>query len=220
MNLVLIGAQGSGKGTQSSVLIEKLGIHPLSSGDLFRTAIANATPLGLEAKQYIDRGELVPDSITIRLILDQLAQPEYVPGVILDGFPRTREQAKALDDALPRLGRTIDYAIYLNVPRPVLLERLSDRYVCTAAGHVYNLKTHPPKVPGICDIDGSPLIQRSDDKPEVIEKRLSIFFEQTIQVVHYYRAQRKLIEVDGNQPIPDVTAMLLRALGLRAEGAA
>jgi adenylate kinase len=220
VNLVFIGAQGSGKGTQASMLIERLGIGQLSSGDIFRNAIQQRTPLGVEAQKYMDRGELVPDNVTIRLVLDLLATPEYTPGVILDRFPRTRDQAIALDDALPRLSRAIDYAIYLNVPQNLLRDRLLYRYVCTTQQHVYNLKTKPPRIAGICDIDGSPLIQRSDDTPANIERRLQIFFEQTIQVVHYYRAQRKLIEVNGNQPITEVSTSLLAALGVRPENAA
>ncbi len=220
MNLLLIGAQGSGKGTQASVLMEQLRIRHLSSGDIFRLAIEQDTPIGREVKQYLDRGELVPDAITIRLMLDLLSRPEYLPGVILDGFPRNREQAQALDHALPQLGRTIDAAIYLNVPRDVLLDRLTGRYVCIAQQHVYNIKSNPPRVPGICDIDGSELVQRSDDKPEKIERRLQIFFEQTIQVVHFYRAQHKLIEIDGNQAISVVTQQLLAALSDLSQGAA
>ncbi len=214
MNLILIGAQGSGKGTQASILIDRLGIRHLSSGDIFRNAVAQGTPLGMELKGYMDRGDLVPDRLTIQLILDLLQAPEYAPGVVLDGFPRTRDQARALDDALPQLQRTIDRAIYLNVPRDVLLDRLSGRYVCIAHQHVFNIKTKPPRVPGVCDIDGSDLIQRSDDTPAVIEKRLQTFFEDTIQVVHYYRAQGKLLELDGNQPIEEVSLHLLYGLGL------
>lgn len=220
MNLILIGAQGSGKGTQASLLVEQLNVQHLSSGDIFRYAVEQGTPVGLEAKQYMDRGELVPDRITIQLILHLLGEPAYTAGVILDGFPRTRDQAKALDEALPQLGRSIDHAIYLNVPRDVLYERLSGRFVCTAHQHVYNSKTKPPRVRGYCDIDGSELIQRSDDTPANIERRLQIFFEQTIQVVQYYRAQHTLIELDGNRPIADVSADLLRALGSRPENVA
>jgi adenylate kinase len=214
VNLILIGAQGSGKGTQAIKLVEHLGIQHLASGDIFRNAVAQGTPLGQEVKGYMERGEFVPDHITIALILDLLRAPAYEPGVVLDGFPRTRDQASALDDALPQLHRRIDRAIYLNVPRDVLLDRLSGRYVCTAHQHVYNIKTKPPKVPGSCDVDGSDLIQRSDDTPAVIEKRLQKFFEETIQVVHYYRVQGKLLELDGNQPIDDVSRQLLLGLGL------
>jgi adenylate kinase len=217
MDLLLIGAQGSGKGTQAMALSAALGVPTLSSGDMFRLAVSQGTPLGLQAREYMDRGELVPDTITIGLMLDLLSGPDYEKGVILDGFPRNRDQAKALDAELARHGRAIDRVVYLNVPRAVLLDRIEGRYVCEAAGHVYNLRTKPPRQPGICDIDGSRLYQRSDDTPESIERRLNIFFNQTIQVVHYYRAQRKLIEIDGNQPIEMVTAEMLRALGFPSE---
>jgi adenylate kinase len=217
VNLILIGAQGSGKGTQANLLIKHLGIRQLSSGDVFRTAISKGTPVGLQAKEYMDKGELVPDAITIQLVIDLLATPEYSNGVILDGFPRTREQASALDDALPKLDKKIDYVIYLDVPQEILMDRLLNRYVCTAQQHVYNIKSNPPRVDGICDIDGSSLIQRSDDNPDNIKRRLQIFFEQTIQVVHYYRAQGKLIEVNGNQPIDLVGEQLLSELNRRRE---
>lgn len=216
MNLIIIGAQGSGKGTQAAMLVERLGVRHLSSGDIFRMAVEQGTKVGLIAKEYMDRGELVPDELTIRLVLDLLNTPEFSPGVILDGFPRNRDQARALDEALPQLSRAVDRAIYLNVPREVLLDRLSGRFVCVAHQHVYNSKTKPPKVEGICDIDGSELIQRSDDTPANIERRLQIFFEQTIQVVHYYRAQQKLVDLDGNLPIDYVSAQLLAALNTRA----
>jgi adenylate kinase len=217
VNLILIGAQGSGKGTQANLLIKHLGIRQLSSGDVFRTAISKGTPVGLQAKEYMDKGELVPDSITIQLVIDLLATPEYSNGVILDGFPRTREQASALDEALPKLDKKIDYVIYLEVPQEILMDRLLNRFVCTEQQHVYNIKSNPPRIDGICDIDGSPLIQRSDDKPDNIKRRLQIFFEQTIQVVHYYRAQGKLIEVNGNQSIDLVGEQLLNELNRRRE---
>jgi adenylate kinase len=214
LNLIVIGAQGSGKGTQANLLTKRLGIQQLSSGDIFRSAIANGTAVGLEAKQYMDRGELVPDTITVRLILDLLATSDFANGVILDGFPRTYDQARVLDEALPAQNRAIDHVIYLNVPRENLMDRLLNRYVCTAHQHVYNIKTYPPKVPGICDIDGSALIQRSDDTPDKITRRLDIFFDQTIQAVHYYKMQGKLIEIDGNQPAEQVSEVLLQKLGV------
>ncbi len=217
MNLIIIGAQGSGKGTQASLLVERLGLRHVSSGDIFRAAIQNGTELGMQAKSYIDRGDLVPDSLTIHLILALLSEPEYSSGVALDGFPRTRDQAQALDLALPQMQKTIDYAIYLNVPQEKLLDRLLNRYVCEAHQHVYNIRSKPPITAGICDIDGSKLIQRSDDNPENIKHRLNIFFQQTIQVTHFYRAQKKLIEVDGDQPIAKVSADIFEAMGLQSE---
>lgn len=220
MHLLLIGAQGSGKGTQASVLVRHLGVQHLSSGDMFRAAIDQGTATGTAVKGYIERGDLVPDALTIQLVVDLLKQPEYMPGVILDGFPRTRDQAKALDHALAEMGRSIDYAIYLHMPRGLLMDRLMGRYVCVAHQHVYNIKTNPPRVPGICDIDGSELVQRSDDRPEKIERRLQIFFEQTIQVVHFYRAQHKVIEIEGDQPIVAVSDDLLSALRQATEDVA
>ena len=220
MNLLLIGAQGSGKGTQAETLVKTLGVRHLSSGDMFRAAIAQGTPTGQAVKDFIERGDLVPDALTIQLVVEQLRQPEFARGVVLDGFPRTRDQARALDVALAEMSQGIDAVLYLHVPREILLDRLMGRYVCVAHQHTYNIKTNPPRVPGICDIDGSELVQRSDDKPEKIERRLQIFFEQTIQVVHYYRAQHKVIEVDGNQPIAIVRDVLLGALGVPSEGAA
>jgi adenylate kinase len=217
MNIILMGAQGSGKGTQAEFLTTTLGVRHLASGDIFRSAAHSQTPLGVEAKRYMDRGDLVPDEITIGLILDILGRPEYEPGVVLDGFPRTRDQAKALDAVLPQLRRQIDRVVYLNVPRALLETRLAGRYVCTAeAQHVYNIISNPPRVAGICDIDGTSLVQRDDDKPEAIAKRLRIFFEQTIHVVHYYRAQGKLAEIDGSLSIPEVQDEIVAQLRLSA----
>ncbi len=165
----------------------------------------------------MDRGDLVPDEITIGLILDILGKPEFAPGVVLDGFPRTREQAQALDAKLPEMRRKIDRVVYLNVPRAMLEARLAGRYVCTAEGqHVYNIVSNPPRVAGICDVDGGDLAQRDNDKPEAIAKRLRIFFEQTIHVVHYYRAQGKLAEIDGSLSIPDVQREIVEQLRLGA----
>lgn len=209
MNIVLIGAQGSGKGTQADLLSDNLGLAHISSGDLFRKAIDERTELGLQAKVYIDRGELVPDSITVAMILNRLERPDCARGVILDGFPRTIAQAEALDDGLKEARKQIDLALYLEVPREELLARLSSRYICKANQHVYNIITHPPKVPGVCDIDGSELYQRSDDTGEAVQRRLDIFFNETIQLLDYYKAQGKLLNVNGNQAIDKVQADLL-----------
>jgi adenylate kinase len=209
MNIVLIGAQGSGKGTQAELLTRELGLCHLASGDLFRQAFEERTPLGLQARAYMDRGELVPDEITVAMVLQRLGEPAYEQGVVLDGFPRTIAQAQALDRGLEGMGRRIDVAAYLNVPRPELLSRLSGRYICRAAQHVYHQYTRPPKVPGICDIDGSELYQRSDDTGKAVQKRLDIFFHETIRLLDYYGDQGKLIEVDGNQPVEQVLTALL-----------
>ncbi len=212
MNIILIGAQGSGKGTQAEMLSKALGIPHVASGDLFRKAFDEQTELGVKAKAYMDRGELVPDEITAAMILNRLKEPDCVQGVLLDGFPRTVAQAQALDNGLQVIGRHIDMAIYLKVPREVLLRRLSGRYICRAYQHVYNIETRPPKVAGVCDIDGSELYQRSDDQGEAIQRRLDIFFRETIQLLHYYDSVHKLVEVNANQSIEQVKADLIRVI--------
>jgi adenylate kinase len=212
VNVILIGAQGSGKGTQAELLASALGLPHISSGDLFRQAMAEKTELGLKVKTYLDRGELVPDDLTAAMILDRLAMPDCSAGVILDGFPRTIPQAQALDKGLQEVGKQIDVVFYLDVPREELLARLSGRYICKANQHVYNINTHPPKTPGVCDIDGSPLYQRPDDTGEAVQRRLDIFFSETIHLLDHYREQGKLITVNGNQSIEQVHASLLEAI--------
>ncbi|HET8853421.1 MAG TPA: adenylate kinase [Ktedonobacteraceae bacterium] len=219
MNIILIGAQGSGKGTQAEQLERTLGIPHVASGDLFRKAIDEKTDLGLQAKTYLDRGELVPDDITVAMVLSRLEEPDCRAGVLLDGFPRTVAQAQALDKGLQDAGRQIDLVIYLNVPREELLYRLSGRYICRANQHVYNVHTHPPKVAGICDLDGSELYQRSDDTGEAVQRRLDIFFNETIRLLDYYGGQHKLREVNGNQSIDQVQAALLKTIEEGVQGA-
>jgi len=209
VNIILIGAQGSGKGTQAEKLTQALGITHVASGDLFRKAFQDKTELGMQAKAYIDRGELVPDALTVQMVLERISQPDCANGVLLDGFPRTITQAQFLDEGLQDVGKHIDLAAYLNVPREELLKRLSGRYICRANQHVYNICTRPPKTPGVCDIDGSELYQRSDDRGEAIQKRLDIFFKETIHLLDYYGHQGKLIEVNGNQSIDQVSNDLL-----------
>jgi adenylate kinase len=209
VEIILIGAQGSGKGTQAEMLAGALGVPHISSGDLFRKEIEEKTALGLEAKKYIDRGELVPDDLTVEMVLRRLRQPDCQPGVLMDGFPRTIAQAKALDEGLRALGRQVSTVVYLKVPREELLRRLSGRYICRANQHVYNIYTRPPKVAGTCDLDGSELYQRSDDVGEAVEKRLDIFFNQTIRLLDYYDQQGKVVEVNGNQGIEQVHRALV-----------
>ena len=204
MNLILIGAQGSGKGTQAQLLSEQLNLKPCASGELLRNAIARETPLGKEAKPYYDRGDLVPDELVIGMILEAMRSLDGASGIILDGFPRTIPQAEALDAALAQQGKRIDCVVYLEVPRDVLLERLSGRYICRAHGHVWNIKTLPPKVPGICDYDGSELYQRTDDTGEKIAHRLDIFFNETIHLLDYYNKQQKVVRVDGSGDVQAV----------------
>jgi adenylate kinase len=213
--IILVGAQGSGKGTQAELLSQTLGVPHIASGDLFRKAIDEKTELGIKAKVYIDRGELVPDDLTVTMVVKRLEEPDCSQGVLFDGFPRTVAQAEVLDKGLQEVGKQIDLAIYLQVPRGELLKRLSGRYICRAKQHVYNIDTHPPKVAGVCDIDGSELYQRSDDTGEAVQKRLDIFFSETIRLLDYYRNQMKLVKVDGNQDINQVQRSLLSVIRTR-----
>ena len=208
MNIILIGAQGSGKGTQADKLTSSLGVSHVASGDMFRKAFDEQTELGIKAKVYTDRGELVPDDITVAMVLSRIKEPDCAQGVLLDGFPRTISQAQALDAGL-EAGQYIDLAIYLDVPREELLKRLAGRYICRAKQHVYNIYAYPPKVAGVCDLDGSELYQRSDDKGEAVEKRLDIFFDETIRLLDYYGSQQKVIKVNGNQDIDQVHMEIL-----------
>ena len=212
MNVMLLGAQGSGKGTQAELLQKHFNLVPCASGELLRDAIARGTELGKAAKPYYDRGDLVPDELVAQLILERLKELDRAGGIILDGFPRTIHQAQILDEMLAQVGQRIDAIIYLEVPREVLLDRLSGRYLCRAQQHVWNIKTHPTKVPGICDYDGSELYQRSDDTGEKIAHRLDIFFNETIQLIGYYEKQNKLIRVDGQKPIDDVQTEIITHL--------
>ena len=215
MNIIMIGAQGSGKGTQAEALERALGLKPCASGDLLREHIAKGTELGQQAKPYVERGDLVPDELVIGMILHFLRASQAEPGargLILDGFPRTIPQAEKLDAELAAEGQRIDKVISLEVPRALLQERLSGRWVCRAHGHVYNAKTNPPRVAGVCDLDGSELYQRSDDTPEKIERRLDIFFSETIKLLDYYGRQGKLTRIDGARPIDEVTRDTLAAL--------
>jgi adenylate kinase len=210
--IILVGAQGSGKGTQAEMLSQALGVPHVASGDLFRKAFDDKTELGIKAKVYIDRGELVPDDLTVAMVLKRLEEPDCSQGALFDGFPRTVAQAEVLDKGLQGVGKQIDLAIYLQVPREELLKRLSGRYICRAKQHVYNVSTRQPKVAGVCDIDGSELYQRSDDTGEAVQRRLDIFFNETIQLLDYYENQKKLVEVDGNQDIDQVQQSLLEVI--------
>jgi adenylate kinase len=213
MNLVLLGAQGSGKGTQGALLAEKFGLAMCASGDLLREAITQGTPIGLQVRPYVERGDLVPDELMVSMILERLRSLSAAKGIILDGFPRNIVQAQTLDARFAETGHEITKVIYLDVPRELLLERLSGRFICRAHGHVYNIKTNPPKTPGICDIDGSELYQRNDDSGEKIQHRLAIFFSETVQLTDYYGRQGKLVTVDGTQSIEDVQRAILARLG-------
>ena len=215
MDIVLIGAQGSGKGTQSEKLAQPLGICHVASGDLFREELNKKTELGQRAGDYLKRGELVPDDITVPMVLKRIRGTDCASGMLLDGFPRTIAQAQALDEGLQEIERSITCALYLKVPRETLLRRLSGRYICCAHQHVYNVNTNPPRVPGICDLDGSELYQRPDDQGEAVQKRLDIFFSETIRLLDYYNATGKLVEVNGDQGIEQVQRSLMQAVKSR-----
>jgi len=214
--LVLLGAPGAGKGTQAPILAERLGIPVLASGSLLRAAVANGTALGREADRYMSRGQLVPDATIVRVFLDRLEATDAVDGAILDGFPRTVVQAEALDDALAEAGRRVDLAGYIEVPLEELVVRMASRRICTANGHVYNLVSNPPAVHGVCDIDGSELVQRGDDHEATVRARMAEQVPALLEVVEHYRDHDVLRSVDGRQSIGDVTDQLLATVqGMR-----
>ncbi len=208
----MVGAPGAGKGTQASVLSQRLGLPHVASGDLLREAVREGTKLGREARRYMDRGALVPDRIVLNMIDERLRQPDAAAGVILDGFPRTREQAEALDTMLNRHGARVTAALYVGVGEAELLRRLSGRWLCRAAGHPYHEVTHPPRVPGVCDIDGSELYQREDDRPETVRARLAQQLAPMYDVIDHYRIRDVLVAVDGEQEIEQVSQALLHAI--------
>ena len=210
--IILLGAPGAGKGTQAAMLAEVLGVPHIASGDLFRSALQKKTPLGLEVKKYMDQGLLVPDEVTIAMIRERLALPDCQEGVILDGFPRTLEQAKALDAALAEEGRAIDKVLYIKMPNEELVARLSGRWICRDCQAVYHTITNPPKQAGRCDACGGELYQRSDDRPETVRRRLEVYLEQTMPLIEYYTERGVLTEVNGDQSIAEVQTALIEAL--------
>lgn len=210
--IVLLGAPGAGKGTQAPILAERLGLAHVATGDLFRAAVREGTALGIEAKGYMERGSLVPDELTVRMLLERLDQSDAARGVILDGFPRTATQALALDAALAGRGTGVERAPYIEVPREDLVARLGGRWICRAAGHPFHETLSPPQVAGRCDIDGSELHQRPDDRPEVVNARLGSQLAPLTEVVDHYRRAGTLTRVDGRQPVERVTEALLEVL--------
>jgi adenylate kinase len=211
--IVLLGAPGAGKGTQAPILAEHLGVPILASGDLLRAAVAARTALGRDAERYMNRGQLVPDPTIVGVFLDRLDQPDARRGAILDGFPRTRIQAQALDDALAEKGRRVDKAIYIDLPIEDVVGRMANRRICTANGHVYTLLSNPPEVAGICDLDGSELVQRPDDEEQTVRNRLADQLPPLDDVVDHYRRAGILASVDGRQGIEDVGREVVLAAG-------
>ncbi len=210
--IVLLGPPGVGKGTQAEILANTINLAHISSGDLFRENMKNQTELGRLAKSFMDKGELVPDDLTIAMIRDRIKHPDCEMGAILDGFPRTPTQADALAVMLAEFGGKVDAVPYITADENVIVERISGRWTCRAQGHIYNEKTSLPKQKGICDIDGSELYQRDDDKATMVSKRIHVYFEQTMPLVEYYRTKGLLIETDGMQPVEKVTSDLLSTL--------
>lgn len=206
---IMLGAPGAGKGTQAKGLSEALGLPHVSSGDLFRHHLGAGTELGTLARTYMDRGELVPDDVTIRMVRERLQQDDCNEGAILDGFPRTPAQAEAVEELAAELDGRVEKALYLEVAKENLVQRLSGRWMCPR-GHVYHTLYHPPKEPGICDEDGLELYQRDDDKKETVEHRITVYFEQTAPLIEYFRDKGKLVTVDGDQEIDDVQQSLLQ----------
>jgi adenylate kinase len=210
--VILLGAPGAGKGTQAQILSERLGLAHVATGDLFRAAVRDETPLGLTAKGYMDRGELVPDAVTIEMLLERLAKPDAEAGILLDGFPRNTAQAEVLDKALADKGGRVDVAPLIEVPESELVARLAGRWICRAQGHPYHMQGKPPLKDGLCDVDGSELYQRDDDKPETVQARLRQQLGSLEKVVGYYRDHGVLVAIDGTTGIENVSRDLLAAI--------
>lgn len=212
MRVVLLGPPGAGKGTHAGVVTETCKIPHISTGDMFRAAIKNGTPVGLEAKSYMDKGELVPDSVVCKMVEERISESDCVNGFLLDGFPRTMAQAKALDAALAAKGQKIDLVINLMCSDEVVLGRLTTRRVCRTCGAIYNVNSKPPKVEGVCDIDGGEVYQRSDDTAETITNRLSVYKAQTAELIDYYRGNGVLkdvkADVDKNETAEAIRSLL------------
>jgi adenylate kinase len=205
----LLGPPGVGKGTQAKILAEMIGLVQVSSGDLFRENFKNETELGKLAKSYMDRGELVPDDVTIAMVRERLARPDCEGGAILDGFPRTTAQAEALEAMLAGMNGRVDVVPYILADEAVLVERISGRWTCRASGHIYHEKFNPPQQAGKCDLDGSELYQRDDDKAETVANRIHVYLTQTAPLADHYRKSGKLVEINGAQPVELVTEELL-----------
>jgi adenylate kinase len=210
--IVLLGPPGAGKGTQAEILAKKTNLAHVSSGDLFRENLKNQTELGKLAQSFMHKGELVPDDVTIAMIRERISRPDCEAGVILDGFPRTPTQANALEKMLAEFKSEVNAVPYITAAENVLVERTGGRWTCRAQGHIYHEKFNPPKQAGICDLDGSEIYQRDDDKVETVTKRIRVYLEQTMPLVDYYRKVGKLFEIDGSQAMEQVTKELLSAL--------
>ena len=212
MKIIMLGAPGAGKGTQAKMIADRYNVPHISTGDIFRANIKNGTELGIEAKKYMDQGKLVPDELTVKILLDRVAQDDCKNGYVLDGFPRTIPQAEVLDEALNKLGDKIDYAIDIDVPDENIINRMSGRRACVTCGSTYHMIHVPPKKEGICDRCGSELILRDDDKPETVKNRLKIYHDQTQPLIDFYTKKGILKSVDGTQDMNDVFAAVVAIL--------
>jgi adenylate kinase len=212
MYFILLGAPGAGKGTQADIIVKEMSLPHVASGDLFRHALKNETPLGKQAETYMKAGKLVPDEITIKMILERIAQPDCKGGCVFDGFPRNLDQARALDAALEKEGKSIEKAIYIEVPEEALLDRLTGRFVCRTCQSPYHKKNSPPKKEGVCDKCSGELYQRADDKEDTIKERLKVYFAQTMPLLEYYEKKGRLLRVNGNQHIDEVGKEIVKFL--------
>ena len=215
MYIIFLGAPGAGKGTQAASVAQGLNLVHIASGDLFRQALEQGSELGIQAKSYMEKGILVPDEITIRMVLEHISAPDCEAGVILDGFPRNLEQAEALDKALARQGKTIDKVVYIKVSEEELMRRLSGRWICRQCQAPYHATDSPPKVWGRCDQCGGELYQRADDTAETVKKRLEVYFAQTAPLIEYYAQAGELLEVDGGGSVDEVSKRIVAALRRR-----
>ncbi len=210
--IVLLGPPGAGKGTQAQIIAEKYNLVHISSGDLFRENLKNETELGKLAQTFMKRGELVPDDVTIAMVRERLSRPDCKNGALLDGFPRTPAQAEALAQMLLEFNGEVSSVPYIAVPEEILVERLGGRWTCKKNGHIFHETFNPPSVAGICDLDGSELYQRDDDKPETVKNRIKVYQEQTAPLISYYRNNGLLVEINGMNPIEEVTSELIHAI--------
>jgi adenylate kinase len=212
LQVILLGAPGSGKGTQAGLAAEQLGISHVASGDLFRAAVNRGDELGNKVKSYMEKGLLVPDEITIKMIMQRISEPDCAKGFMLDGFPRTLEQAKALDTAMAERRAVIDRVVYINVSTDELVRRLGGRFICRECQAPYHMVSSPPETPGKCDKCGGELYQRADDTPETVRKRIDVYLSETAPLIDYYRASNKLVEVSGEGAIDSISKRLIQAV--------
>ncbi len=213
MKIIMLGAPGAGKGTQAKKIAEKYQIPHISTGDIFRANIKGGTELGMKAKTFMDQGMLVPDEITIGMLMDRIGQEDCANGYVLDGFPRTIPQAESLTKALAERGEKVDYAINVDVPDENIINRMSGRRACLGCGATYHIKFNPPVKEGVCDTCGQELVLRDDDKPETVKKRLDVYHQQTQPLIDYYKNAEVLAEVDGTQPMDAVFQGIVEILG-------